>query len=133
MNNEQLTMQFIKSLTEKTLKNEILWEYLDSEDKHQLAYNLDLVELNPFDPILNEYKFNRDESFSFTLDEQNMNIVIYSTLGDDYPVLIVAPFTFRHILTIDDPAYLSALVELLNAIKRQFPNPYDFMDSFIKN
>ncbi|WP_313758432.1 hypothetical protein [Tissierella sp.] len=133
MNNEKLTLQFIKTLTDKTLKNEISWEYLDLEDKHQLAYNLDLADEHPFTPHEYIYAFNRDESFSFTSDDQNINVVIYCSSDDDYPTLKIVPFTFRNILTVDESVYLSALVELLNAIKKQFPNPYDFMDTFIKN
>lgn len=132
MNNERLTLQFIKSLTERTLKNQISWQYLDSEDKHQLAYNLELVYRDPYNDYVS-YNFNTDESFSFTSDEQNMNIVLYTSEDDNALNLIIVPFTFKHILKIDGSEYLSALVELLNAIKRQFPNPYDFMENFIKD
>ncbi|NLI89770.1 MAG: hypothetical protein GX366_05115 [Epulopiscium sp.] len=136
MSNEKLTIDFINSLLHKTLSNKIHWGYLDEESEYQLAYNLDLTELafNAFDIESSKESpiFDIDNSFYFTSKEQNMNVVLYTDLEDGYLHLIVVPFTYRNKLTIDSPQYISALTQLLNAIKKQFPNPYDFMDEFIK-
>lgn len=131
MNDSKLVLNFIKSLTEKTLKNQIAWEYLDDDSNEELAYNLNLSTTSP-SPREYVHNFNTDESFCSFHNEQNISMVLLKDLEDNLH-LIIAPFTYKNILTISDIEYVAPLTELLNAVKKQFPNPFDFMENFLKD
>jgi len=126
MNDELLTINFLKSLIKKTSSGKLQWEYLDEEINDDLVIELDLK--GPEGP-----DFDTDNAFAIRMPDQNVSIVVYR---GDFPnaiVMHVVPNTKKNILTIHEAIYIALLTELLNTIKRQFPSPYDFMEQFIKD
>lgn len=133
MNETKLVYSFLNSLIQKTTNNEIRWNYLDDEFNRDLIDNIGLIEYNPIDDSHYIFDFNVDSSFIFSHEDQNIHVLLVTDYEDNFPSLQIVPFTYRQIMTIDDSEYTATLTKLLNAVKRQFPNPHDFMESFIKN
>ena len=136
MDKQDRLQLFLEKLTKKTLSGKMDWKYL--ADSPSLASSLELTQYNidtaeEFDPDCTYY--DPDNSFYFEDFSENMTTILYTevtSLDIEEVYLLLVPTTRRDILKIGI-SYRKSLVHLRNSIKKNFPNPEDYIDSFLND
>lgn len=144
---EQRYEKFLRVLTAKTRNNSTKWEYLIDnellkeslflEEKHNSAEDIISAVSRHTSTILGTSSlpkqptyFNEDNSFCFCDANSNTYAVLIKSTDNKISLWIV-PSTFRNILKLEEKEYGDLLISLLNAVKKQFPNPDDFIDQYL--
>lgn len=122
---------FLLNLIEKSKQQQIRWKYLDSNI--DLCRGMHLYQealINKIYSNMDKFYFDVERSYYVEFPKENMFIALIVKTGSAESELHIIPNTFKNVLVLGFSDYGDSLTRLANIIKRQFPNPEDFIASF---
>lgn len=136
MNKNTRYVEFIDKLCESTENKKFLWSYLD--DKPEA---MDIFRISRYKAVIPNPRLHTEIPFrgkyykadiSFCAQYKENAVLLLNNIKGELCLIVTVSSSLRNAIILDDSIYGTELVRLLAKVKKQFPDPENFIDKILK-